>query len=500
MSKRELENTLRDLPRIGTLVKDRGYRQIWRFEYQDKPYYLKFYPHRGLRLKRLFRGGSPAMHEFVRLQWLQRAGVPSPRASAVLMGFKIEDQTGDALITEGIEPARPLDVYLNELQLRGEPVPEHRRLVEQVIAIVQQLALARLGHRDLHLGNFLLGGQKLYLMDAYAVRRGGPHGNDVMLLAHSARPHVTLTDLQRGWETLGPGGRMPPRNPLSPALWRKDLSKSAGDNRYFGRLRTDGWSGHFFRQAKYPKRWSQVSQMQLADEDWQKAWPILLRQIEQDRLTVIKRTRSGDVLKAEVDLGGRSVPVIVKRPKKKHLHRYVTEIGRGVRARRAWKKAWMLVARNVPTAWPMLTMERRTLGYVTDALIVFERIPGQVLSEIDLDRLPAGQRDRTFRRAGRLLRRIERSGLYPADAKSSNWLVRPDEKLGPTPMLIDVDGLRSFEGRESAIHRLLRSMRQHAQYTPADSLAICQGYAPYAPIHQEEPAYEQEPAENPGEP
>ena len=76
-----LENFLRDLPRNGTRIKDRGYRQVWRFEFEGKGYYLKFYPRRGMRLKRIFRG-SAALREFVRLQALQRAGVPAPRAIA----------------------------------------------------------------------------------------------------------------------------------------------------------------------------------------------------------------------------------------------------------------------------------------------------------------------------------------------------------------------------------------------------------------------------------
>ena len=51
-----LEKLLRDLPRNGTRIKDRGYRQVWRFEFEGQGYYLKFYPRRGMRLKRLFRG------------------------------------------------------------------------------------------------------------------------------------------------------------------------------------------------------------------------------------------------------------------------------------------------------------------------------------------------------------------------------------------------------------------------------------------------------------
>src|SRR3954469_15661090 len=61
-----LEQTLRDLPKVGTLVKDRPYRQVWRFDAGGKGYYLKFYPRLGSRLKRIVRG-NPAMREFVRL-------------------------------------------------------------------------------------------------------------------------------------------------------------------------------------------------------------------------------------------------------------------------------------------------------------------------------------------------------------------------------------------------------------------------------------------------
>ena len=67
MSAQQLEQALRDLPKIGTLVKDRGYRQIWRFEFNGRAYFLKFYPIGGVRyfFRRLMRG-SPAMREFVR--------------------------------------------------------------------------------------------------------------------------------------------------------------------------------------------------------------------------------------------------------------------------------------------------------------------------------------------------------------------------------------------------------------------------------------------------
>jgi len=33
-----VEQVLRDLPAVGTLVKDRGYRQVWRFEHDGRAY------------------------------------------------------------------------------------------------------------------------------------------------------------------------------------------------------------------------------------------------------------------------------------------------------------------------------------------------------------------------------------------------------------------------------------------------------------------------------
>jgi hypothetical protein len=48
--------------------------------------------------------------------------------------------------------------------------------------------------------------------------------------------------------------------------------------------------------------------------------------------------------------------------------------------------------------------------------------------------------------------------------------------------MIDVDGVRPLNIWLVAwgIQRLLRAMKQHPQYTIADSLALCQGYAPFA--------------------
>jgi len=58
-------------------------------------------------------------------------------------------------------------------------------------------------------------------------------------------------------------------------------------------------------------------------------------------------------------------------------------------------------------------------------------------------------------------------------------------------VMIDMDGIRKLNYwlQLWGLHRLLRAMKQHPQYTPADSLALCQGFAPSVKVQREdEPA------------
>jgi tRNA A-37 threonylcarbamoyl transferase component Bud32 len=182
-----------------------------------------------------------------------------------------------------------------------------------------------------------------------------------------------------------------------------------------------------------------------------------------------------------VILGGKPVAIVVKRPKRKSIRQYIADAMRGSRARRTWDKTWKMTIRDVPCEWPMLLLEKRTYGYVTDAVIVFGRIDGATLADAKLDEMPQTKRDRLFFRAGRVLRRIESLGFTHMDAKSTNWIVFDDGKPdSPIPVLVDVDGVRHYRWATAGILRLLRAMKQHGQYTPADSLNLCKGYAPRA--------------------
>jgi tRNA A-37 threonylcarbamoyl transferase component Bud32 len=497
VSPQELERTLKDLPRLGTLVKDRGYRQVWRFEIAGKGYYLKFFPRPGSRLKRALRG-SPAMREFTRLQWLQKAKIPSPRAVAVLAGFMLNNVKGDAVLSEAVEPATQLDRYLNDFEIKGERAPDQRRLSQQLRELVNAVGKAGFGHDDLHLGNVLRHADPdkgLFLLDAYDITEGGLKMDQILRLGHSVARYATRQDILRGWRLLADQSPLPRTNRKSPAIWKDFTDKIQGDNRYFGSIELGEWTGAFFKHWKYPYRHSPASRLHIDEKDWQREWPDLLAKMEGGVLETIKSSPSGDVFAAEITLAGRPVEVIVKRPRRRSWFRHVREFGRGSRAKRAWKKSFALITRNIPSAWPLLFIQRKVLGYAVDQVIVFERVPGKPLALTDLDSLGPDQRDNLFRRAGRILRRIDDVGFSHFDSKSSNWIVMPDEKRGPTPVLVDVDGVRFYPWSTFGVRRLLRSMRDHKQYTPADSLALCQGYAPFTRMELEEKLREPEEVE-----
>jgi hypothetical protein len=318
------------------------------------------------------------------------------------------------------------------------------------------------------------------------VKTGGLKLDHILMLGHSAAPYATISDFVRGWETLGPGTPMPKTNRISRRIWAGQLDRVTGENRYFGKLTSGAWTGSFAKQFT-SQAWSALSRLEFTQSDWDRAWPLLLRQIDADAMTVVKRSDSGDVLAGELLIGGKPLPIIVKRPRRKFWYRYVNEIGRGSRPRRAWMKAWRALHSNLPTAMPMLLMERRRFGYVTDGMIVFERVMGDTLEKADLDALNPVHRQRLFHRIGRILRRIESFGWSHFDAKSSNWIVQNDASGGPYPVMVDIDGIRHRNSPARGLKRLLRSLLQHSQYTPSDSLALCRGYAPFSVVAMPQP-------------
>ena len=138
---------------------------------------------------------------------------------------------------------------------------------------------------------------------------------DVLMSSQRVRRFATRTDLLRGWRMLGPGGAgtrggaMPRTNRVSNHMWADWLRRVMVENRYFGRLAAGAWSGTFFHQEKYPRRWSDASRLTVEQADWLAEWPRLLEKIEAGELPVLQRSaRGGETTPRSARRRFRSVP------------------------------------------------------------------------------------------------------------------------------------------------------------------------------------------------
>lgn len=509
MSLEGLEAALASLPDIGTPVKVRPYRQVWHFPLNGRTYYLKWYPRKGHALKRLLRG-DPAFREYQRLLTLQHHAIPAPRAVAYLSGMLLGGAKGDGVLTAALE-GTTLDHFLHA----HPPTPrQHRDLTSSLLALTSLLAESDLGHPDLHLGNFLIPPPphtpkpadsplptsdvpprtsdiehrtSLFLLDAYPLRpAAGMRLSDLLTLAASARAHgATRSDLLRGWKRLGPpptspnSRDLPPLlNPINKRRWRKSVERYTRPSAYTGRLSVNGWEGLCFLRTKFAPPFSRAAALTLTPDDYAPELTRLLAQLDADTLYPLKRSKSADVLAAEITLAGVPLQVVVKRPFRRYPYRYVTELGRGTRAWRGWWKSWLLLARSLPTAWPLAFLERRVSGVAVDQLLLTERVPGPQLDKLPLDTLSPDARDAAFRKVGGLLRRIDDTGIVHFDTKASNFIVHP--QCGP--VLVDVDGVRPYRWRGEGLRRTLQSLHDHHKsFTPQDAQSLRLGYNPWHP-------------------
>ena len=144
---------------------------------------------------------------------------------------------------------------------------------------------------------------------------------------------------------------------------------------------------------------------------------------------------------------------LIKRPLFKEGTRGIFQSLRVGRARRAWRKTWRLLASNFDVEYPLLLLERHRLRLV-EQLAVYERVPGDAISNFNLDALNERERTQFFWRCGRVLRRIDRNGWSHFDAKSSNWMAWREPWANGTlrPILIDCDGIRFHSSVSAILH------------------------------------------------
>lgn len=472
MSPQQIEQALRTLSTTGRLVRTEPQREVWRVELAGRSWDVRFYPRN--------TSAGLALRDFSLMQSLQRVRIPAPRVIAQLAGFLLDARIGDAVIVEPTDDLVPLSSVIE-----AGMTPRRRH------AVVRQLVemLGKLREADVAIANgspdtFAFRGNALMIAprDPTDLGRGRMTMQQVFTLAANFDSLASRTERLRAWRAMVPIGPLPPRNPVLASRWKAWSRDAAGLTPRFDTFTRDGFRGIVPTHRAFPRPWSLASRLPVGIDDWQREWPNLLARLRSDQLDVLKSEPSGDVLAGEVVLAGRPVKVVVKQPKRKQAIRAALEFGGFARAARTWAKAWKLLPRSLPTEVPLLLIERQSLGFVREAYLVFEFVPGTVLARLPLGSLSPADRRTLLHRCGSTLRRIESLGFTHFDAKTHNWIVHPDPVRGPTPVLIDLDGIRHYRWRGAGIERFVRALRTMPDASEADRVHAVRGYAPFATL------------------
>jgi tRNA A-37 threonylcarbamoyl transferase component Bud32 len=482
---RQLESVLRELDRHASYKRTERNAELWKLDFAGQSREIRFVPRAG-SLRRSFRA-SAALNEFHTLVDLQKKGVPVTRASATLVGMNLQGRVGDAVVVDVPPDAVRLGEALREFLFCKELSKVRRSLGSELANVLRSLARAGYSCAGLRADDFVLTQGRILLTRADRLTRGEVLASGLSELYCDLAPFTTRAETLRLWRVLS-SGRLPPLRTLLP-VWKrraKQFAEARADEApeaCAGMVQVQDWHGLALLRTPVPLAWSYASRLRFTPADWDVAAAELLGKLERGELELLKDDPSVRVERGRLRVAGTCLEVVVKRPRLRKFRQRLGQMFRWPRTLRIWRKSWMLRVRNIPSEVPLLVLRSRKSP--SESLIVLEVVPGDTLATVDLDRFSPGDRSVLFRRAGAILRRVEESGLQHFDAKSTNWIVHEGD-FGPSPVLIDVDGIRNnpLHTRGYGVQRLLRAMKLHPQYTPEDSLWLCRGYAPGAIVRE----------------
>jgi len=380
--------------------------------------YLKLFRERGVgaAMRRLV--ADRAAREYAVLDHLRRAGV----TAAVPVACGTHDGAS-FLITREIPGAKILKDLL-----------PHRELIAALGTFVRAIHDAGVRHDDLHLGNVLVSGSTLHLVDVHRA---------------AIRPKLARAERIEGLGFL----LLSLHTLVSAADQRRFL------NAYWGERPSKALLldlRHAFRKARERYSEDRTKRCLISGREFEKAGGLMLRR-------PLSATAAKDALKApplrEIKSVGR------RRLWLATPDRFVRE---GPRSKRIWRNAHALAVRHVATPRLWAWSGDRILGeWLSDAAPLNDYV----------DRPWKPQERRAFRAAlARFVREMHRAGVHHGDLKANNILVRP----GPQFFIIDLDRAEFFpevplERRLSDLAQLNAALGQPV--TVGDRLAFYRAYA-----------------------
>lgn len=481
-------------------VKRNSARSVWRAEIGGAAYYLKYYAHDGLveRLKKRVRGPACEIEWRTGL-YAREVGLYTVQLVGVAAAVRCEGRMCSLLVTEAIEPARPLSDFWRLLQSDDDAARRRRDkeyLTELLAEMIAHAHQSGFEHCDMHAANILVhtsrpGRYATVFVDLQSARLGVPLSDRAVVrnlaqLNQWFRRHASMAERLRflrryiryrhEYETICEHAR-----PLGMSfdelvaalsdeadrhaerLWAKRDRRARRSNKYFAKVRLGGgWRANVFLKSKRTAEESPVSAMELGCDWWCCQMSSPLRMLDQKDAALRKDSHSASVVTARLSCDSGEIDAIVKRPLARNWRRKLRNLLGLSRSARGWRLANALLNRDIATARPLAMLERRLGPLVLDSVLLTEFVPGAV----DL----AAHLKREFERLGprqwlrhklelcdllaRALRQLTERGFTHRDCKAQNLLVVAEPRL--KLIWIDMDGLRLT--RRPSVERQMKTL------------------------------------------
>jgi Lipopolysaccharide kinase (Kdo/WaaP) family len=454
----------------ASVVKEGPHRIVHRVELTDgQVVYVKhnLVPDFRTLLRQLVRP-SKARLEFDRAIAVSARGVPTI-APLALGERQIFLGAGDSfLVSRALDGTQTLNNFLAGTLAAlpaGRQALVRQRLATALGRLVAQCHDAGIRHNDLHAANILVqltddDQPRLYLIDLTAVGLGPeldwPASRaNLTLLTRWFMARSSRADRLRFWrayyEERGLGAwprgtghrehfvlaRELEQRALQSALafWKNRDRRCLANNRHFRRVRGPGLVGHVVTDFNAP-----ILTTLLADPDA----PFL-----QPGVRLLKVSRSSTVAELECVMNGEPRRLILKRFRVADWTDPWASLLRPSPSMRSWLFGQAFRERCLPTARPLVVLQRVQAGMVREGYLLAEKIENAVDLHAFADHLaelPTG-RAQTILRLGldavaRTIRRLHLCRLSHRDLKATNLLIDPDLD-SPRSLFLPVDPIAS---------------------------------------------------------